>query len=489
MLKSSSPIHKGADYWTKRISDQEMPALCSTVRELEKLAKDDVSSLAILGRSVMHDNALTSRILRVANSATYNKGINHVSTVSRAAVMLGFDTLRNICITARLLSSLLENKNLSPNVYQRLLKLMAQSFQAAMLARMMMTGHDEKLREEVFIASLLYRIGESAFWSIGGSFCDALDWKIRDSDDKQDPQIIVRDILGTSFGQLTQNIARSWGLGEVLLKSLSHPDERTPEIRCIALADKLAELLIEPVTDPNEFAERLKQGAEMLNIEVSELRQKVVDCTNATQRLAIDYGAQVLLEFLPKSADVLASVAQEAKALKVRASDPAAQLKKLRELTGYALTKTDFNQVMQTALEGILSGVGVDRCGVLLLSPNRQLLQPRIMLGDEAEAMKREFIISLDEAQSIFSQCVERKTPFWVEDPNAKEWQRNINPTLKARLSKTGFFLAPVSIDSRVIGVFYADRHHSGRTFESQDYDNFTHFTQLANICFAVSVK
>ena len=37
---------KGADYWTKRISDQEMPALCSTVRDLEKLAKDDVSSLS-----------------------------------------------------------------------------------------------------------------------------------------------------------------------------------------------------------------------------------------------------------------------------------------------------------------------------------------------------------------------------------------------------------------------------------------------------------
>ncbi|MBB1440783.1 histidine kinase, partial [Shewanella sp. SG41-4] len=61
---------KGADYWTKRISDQEMPALCSTVRDLEKLAKDDVSSLSLLGRSVMHDNALTSRILRVALFAT-----------------------------------------------------------------------------------------------------------------------------------------------------------------------------------------------------------------------------------------------------------------------------------------------------------------------------------------------------------------------------------------------------------------------------------
>lgn len=111
--------NKGAEYWTNHISEQEMPALCSTVRELEKLAKDDVSSLTRLGRSVMHDNALTSRILRVANSATYNKGISQVTTVSRAAVVLGFDTIRNICITAKLLSNLLENKNLSQSVYER----------------------------------------------------------------------------------------------------------------------------------------------------------------------------------------------------------------------------------------------------------------------------------------------------------------------------------------------------------------------------------
>lgn len=488
-MKPALNINKGADYWTKRISDQEMPALCSTVRDLEKLAKDDVSSLAILGRSVMHDNALTSRILRVANSATYNKGINPVSTVSRAAVMLGFDTLRNICITAKLLTSLLENKNLAPAVYQRLLKLMAQSFQAAMLARMMLAGHDEKLREEVFIASLLYRIGESAFWSTGGNFADALDKKLEECNDELERLGMVRQVLGTSFTQLTQSIARNWGLGEVLLKSLSQPDERMPEIRCIFIADKLAELLMHPQADQVEFASRLKQGADMLDIDVDEFKQRVVACTQATQKLAIDYGAKPLLAFLPKAAEVFAKAEQEEIDNPVRFSDTSIQLKKLRELTGFALTKTDFNQVMLTALEGILSGVGVDRCGVLLLSPNRKLLQPRIMLGDKAESMKQEFIISLEDPHSLFVKCIEEKKPLWIPDPHDKCWQTNISESLKALFSKTGFLMAPVLIETKVIGVFYADRHHSGRLFEQDDFDSFTHFTQLANVCFGVSVK
>ncbi len=243
MQTQSQVKSKGVDYWTKRISDQEMPALCSTVKTLEKLAKDDVSSLGLLGKSVMHDNALTSRILRVANSATYNKGQSQVTTVSRATVVLGFDTIRNICITAKLLSSLLESEGLTEAVYQRLIKLMARAFQAAMLAKMMLRDHEEELQEEVFIASLLYHLGESAFWSIGSDEAISLDAAMEQCADSKDEKMVIREMLGTSFNKLSLGIARSWGLGDVLLKSLSNPNERTPEIRSIFLANEISEIL------------------------------------------------------------------------------------------------------------------------------------------------------------------------------------------------------------------------------------------------------
>ncbi|GGQ13803.1 HDOD domain-containing protein [Shewanella litoralis] len=480
---------KGADYWTKRISDQEMPALCSTVRDLEKLAKDDVSSLALLGRSVMHDNALTSRILRVANSAIYNKGINQVSTVSRAAVVLGFDTIRNICITAKLLTSLLENKHLSEGVYQRLLKLMAQSFQAAMLARMMMSDRGESLREEVFIASLLYRIGESAFWSMGGDITDNLDRKLALIDNKIDQNSAIRAELGTSFIQLTQGIARSWGLGDVLLKSLAQPDERMPEIRCIFLADKLAEILSKNTSDPKELQKRLTQAAEMLDVSIEEMTKKVIHCNEMTHKLAIEYGANAIVSYLPEPSRVAASIETPVAVAIVRQADQGYQLSKLRQLTQYAVVKTDFNQIMQTALEGILTGVGVDRCGVLLLSPSRKLLQPRVMLGDDAEMLKHGFVIELNDSQSVFSQCIEQKRSIWVNAPSSQDCIVQVDDALVEKLSSFGFLIAPLAIGNKVLGLFYADRHGTARHFEPQDNDSFTHFCQLANVCFAVSMS
>ena len=60
-----SQATRGTDAWVERISIKEMPALCSTVRMLEQMAKDDTASLAHLGQSVLHDHGLTTRIATV----------------------------------------------------------------------------------------------------------------------------------------------------------------------------------------------------------------------------------------------------------------------------------------------------------------------------------------------------------------------------------------------------------------------------------------
>lgn len=488
-MKQNNNINKGVDYWTNRISELEMPALCSTVQSLEKLAKDDVSSLALLGRSVMHDNALTSRILRVANSTLYHKGSTQISTVSRAAIVLGFDVVRNICITAKLLSSLLESKNLAPAVYQRLIKLMAKAFQAAMIARMMLSHHDEDMQEEAFIASLLYHIGESAFWSIGGEFTEELDQKLTLCENVTEERTLIREYLGTSFSQLTQNIARHWGLGELLTKAVNNPDDQAPQVRSIFLADKLCDILSQPILDKSELEKRITQAAVFTGLEESEFKLRIQRCTHATQKLAEVYGAKVLINFLPDPKRLDAETEPEPLVMPTHQANIHFQMLKLRELTRFAISKADFNQIMQTVLEGILEGVGVDRCGVLLLSPSRKQLQPRVMLGNEAEVMKREFIIDLAEKKSLFRQAMEHRESVWVEDPNAEKWREQCRELLAKQVSAHGFFLAPLLVDSKVIGFYYADRGPSGRSFDEADFQSFIHFSQLANVCFTVSLR
>lgn len=464
-----------------------MPALCSTVKSLEKLAKDDVSSLAILGRSVMHDNALTSRILKVANSAIYNKGTSLVTTVSRAAIVLGFDTIRNICITAKLLSSLLENKGLSEAVYYRLLTLMGRAFQAAMLAKMMLKDHDEELQEEVFIAALLYHIGESAFWSMGGEITEQLDARLSEVDSKE-VSGVIRDHLGTSFTQLSVGIARSWGLGEVLVKSLSNPDERTPEIRSIFLANKISELMVVQPSDPVALSHRIKQAADMLGIEVNEFKGQMIRCSYATKKLAVSYGAKVLVEFLPNTEQLTLPHEEHTNEPVVRAPNIDYQLKKLRDLTDCAISKANFNEVITVTIDGVLNGIGMDRCAVMLLSPNRKRLQPRVVIGDNSDDMKNEFIVELQASKTVFSESIELKRALFIDDPVSEKWRLYMDKMLIEHTSVAGFMLAPLIIDNKVIGLLYADRHSSDRVISNDDFERFTHFSQLTNVCLSASI-
>ncbi|PKG57514.1 HDOD domain-containing protein [Shewanella sp. GutDb-MelDb] len=480
---------RGADYWTHRISEQEMPALCSTVKTLEKLAKDDISSLAILGQSVMHDNALTSRILRVANSVTYSKGITQVTTVSKAAVVLGFDAIKNICITAKLLSSLLETEGLSEGVYKRLLGLMAQAFQAAMLTKMLMHDHDEELQEEVFIASLLYHIGESAFWGTGCAETLVLDAKLNKCQSTVERDKAVREVLGTSFQQLSAGIARSWGLGSVLIKSLSQPDERTPEIRSIFLANKLSQLLSQTPPSILELSKRLKQTANILNIEIDELKARMIRCHKATEIMADAYGAHVLIDFLPDVNQLILEHNVPEPQPVIRAADVFEQLKCLRALTQCALNKADFNQVLSITLQGVLKGVGVDRCAVLLLTPNRKALQPRIVLGDGAAEMKNNFTIDLNGDKNLFQESIQIKSALFVDNPHSSKWRLYMDDTLRALTSPSGFMVAPLIMNHTVIGVLYADKDTSGRRLSKEDFVGFSHFAELSNVCFSAAVK
>ena len=152
--------------WVARINHSALGTLGATVRELQRVVGDQRSSFAQLSEVVQRDAALSARLLKIANSPAYVVSAELVTTVARAATLLGFDTVRSICITSRLLDTLLGAGGLAPDVAGRLLDRIAITLHAATQARMMMGGAAESTREEVFLAAVLGGIGESAFWSL-----------------------------------------------------------------------------------------------------------------------------------------------------------------------------------------------------------------------------------------------------------------------------------------------------------------------------------
>lgn len=477
---------RGTDAWVERISVQEMPALCATVKMLDKLSQDDNTSLSELGKAIMHDHGLTSRILRVSNSVTYNRSGVPVTTMSKAVVLLGFNALKQICITAKLVDSLLKSHDISQSVYERLLGLMAQSLHAAMLSKMMLKGYDDKTQEEAYIASLLFNLGECAFWGMGGPITQKLDEKLNQPG--VDENEAIRELLGTSFDKISSALAAAWNMGPLLQVALKDPQRRTPEVQCIAEANHFSELSHTPGVKKAELDASIAEIASIMKVDIPEARKHIAQCAEDTKQLAYTYGALMLTPYLDNTAQPVQT--RNTKAIEQKTPDEQIQLKMLRELTTLAYQKADINEIMQKVLAGIYDGVGMDRVVIMMLNRNKTQLLPRFTASIDKSPLKDIFIIELSANKpTIFEHTLKSHESVWVKSHTDQKWSHLLSVNTKTITSPRGFFMAPIEIDRQCIGLFYADRANGHQPLEDEAFFSFMHFVQQANLCLSLMMR
>jgi putative nucleotidyltransferase with HDIG domain len=78
---------------------KEIPTLPSVVTEVNRLLQDDGASQKGMISIIETDTALTSKVLRLANSSYYGMS-RQVKTIQQAVLILGLNTLRSIALAA-----------------------------------------------------------------------------------------------------------------------------------------------------------------------------------------------------------------------------------------------------------------------------------------------------------------------------------------------------------------------------------------------------
>lgn len=99
-------IKPEVENWIKGLSDEDMPGFASTVTDVTAEIDSDETSAVDVARSVLKDPALTSRLLKMANSFRYHHSSQKINTVSRAIMVLGFEKVRSLTISLVLVDSL-----------------------------------------------------------------------------------------------------------------------------------------------------------------------------------------------------------------------------------------------------------------------------------------------------------------------------------------------------------------------------------------------
>jgi HD-like signal output (HDOD) protein len=138
----------------------ELPVIPDIAQKILEMAQQgmDISFLE-LEQTISLDPGLTSKVLRVANSALYARQ-NQISNLRSAITLLGFNNIRNLVLLVTASSMFSKNKK-SP-FYRYFWK---HSLVTAFYSRSLATeAGNPELEEEAFLAGLLHNIGQVALF-------------------------------------------------------------------------------------------------------------------------------------------------------------------------------------------------------------------------------------------------------------------------------------------------------------------------------------
>jgi len=137
---------------------KNMPSLPTSVAKVMEICNDPHTSPADLNHVISLDPVLVGRVLKLINSAYYGLG-QPVTSLVRAIIMLGINTVKNLVLSTTVVSHLSQKKptpGLNMEGFWR--HSLCVGVSSKLLAKK--RGIDSKLLEEYFTAGLLHDIGK-----------------------------------------------------------------------------------------------------------------------------------------------------------------------------------------------------------------------------------------------------------------------------------------------------------------------------------------
>jgi putative nucleotidyltransferase with HDIG domain len=201
----------------------DMPVLPSRVNRIIELTEDPDSTIDDLEKEILMDQSLTSRILKLANSAYYGYP-RKINTVSQATILLGFQTIKSIVLAStvnKIMTHELKGYALGEN------DLWTQSQASAIISRNIAKEVKFSNPETAYIGGLLRDIGKTILNYYVEREYNAIVNKVEYGNVSFSEA--EEEILGFNHAQVGEKIAEKWNFPKDLVEAigLHHTPEKS----------------------------------------------------------------------------------------------------------------------------------------------------------------------------------------------------------------------------------------------------------------------
>ncbi len=209
----------------------DLPTLPQVVTTLINAINDPKSDAAMINKIVEHDPALAARILKLVNSSFYSLS-KPVDSIQQAVVILGFNTIRSLSISASVFSVFTANKFSYEGFWKQSL---ACAFMMDTLAKYIPALD----KDATFTVGLLHGIGKIIIEQYAPEkFDEILKIGHRQLITYNDAE---KQVLNTSYTNLGFWLAEKWSLSATIQDSIlyqNNPNEAPAAVKILTAASQ-----------------------------------------------------------------------------------------------------------------------------------------------------------------------------------------------------------------------------------------------------------
>lgn len=188
-----------------------IPSIPKVVQELIDNFNKDEGQASDISKKLQMDQALSLKVMRLANSARYGAG-RKVETVDSAIVMLGLNTLKTLVIASGVISACKTIPGLDQKAFWR------KSFTVANIAKLV-AKLAKKDGEVAFTCGLLHNIGDTLLYLEHPDKMKRIDALVADGASKWELQ---RNQFGYDYLEVGSELTRIWNFPPLIVNAIKH---------------------------------------------------------------------------------------------------------------------------------------------------------------------------------------------------------------------------------------------------------------------------
>lgn len=449
-------------------ASQDFPAFSQVVAQVNQLTTSEDTHAEQLTDIILKDVALTNKLLRLVNAAQFGRfGHQPVSTISRAVIILGYDTVRDAALSLLLFEHLHNHAQA-----QELKAETIDSFYCGVLGRLLARQLGHRDTEQMFICAMFRTLGKLMARL---HFFEATKQVSAILQQGMSEERAARQVLGLSYDEIGQAIARHWRLPATILQAM-RPLPDGPVTAAAAKHQVIANLAW-------ELFEAVKRSPEAaLDKSVSDIARRYANCVDlsATQLVEAIYQASEmaeqelaalhtdarqspllckLFERRPTAAAALAEPDVEQPVGPAADGSPEAVLiNGLEELTQLLLEQAHPHAMLQVGAELLYRTGCFDNVILSTVDAGNQFLTAHIGHGADWARLRKAFRIPLAFQADVFHAAIAKAADILISDTEAESIRSRIPDWYRRLVTAKSFLLLPICLGNRCVAMIYADR-------------------------------